>query len=207
MLFSEIEFDAPTHTYRHKGAVLPSVTQLIAWMNNYAGVPAQLLEDARALGDAVHIATALHDRDNLVEESVHEEVRPYLDAYRQFREDLHFVPYLIEQKVFSAKHGYAGTLDRTGYFAPNPCTEGVLIDLKTAAKIMPANGPQTAAYKQCLVESSYLGAARLKRYTLLLTPGTSPPYKLKAHTDPNDLNAFLNSLGLHAWRVNNRFKE
>lgn len=203
MLTPELYFDAAEHRYSIGGIELPSVTSCIDWLNNYAGVPAHVLEHAREIGEAVHVATALNDRDDLVEESVHPTVRPYLEAWRRFRYDSGFIVELCEQSVYSRAHWFAGTLDRVGHFAPTKASG--LIEIKTTAKIMPGNGAQTAAYKKCLAEMGYPDAVDLRRYTVLL--GDDGRYRIREHTDHQDINVFLCSLTLANWRKNNRITE
>jgi hypothetical protein len=132
----------------------------------------------------------------LDDKSVDPAVRPYLDAWIRFREDTSLVMELIEHRVYSSHHGYAGTLDRVARGALGHA----LIDIKACAKIMPANGPQTAAYKQALIERSHVGAQCLRRYTVRLDPDLTPPYRIEPHHDPNDFNVFLCSLQIANWR-------
>jgi hypothetical protein len=204
MLTPKSEFRAADHSYWLDGRRMPGITSIIDWMNNYAGVPPDLLEQARDLGEAAHLATELDDTNNLVDESVHPLVQPSLDAWRQFRRDTGFVPVLVEQRVESLKHWYAGRLDRVGPFRKMP--PGV-VEIKRTAKLMPANGPQTAAQKLALVEMGYQGAMSLARYSVQLCPDKDPPYHMQQHNNPNDITVFLCSIQLWNWRHNNRFKE
>lgn len=196
-----LEFDEARHEYRYAGRIVPSVTQVIGFLNDYAGVPRDALDLARERGNAVHLATALDDRDNLDEESVDPVVAPYLNAWRQLRADLGFEPELIEHRVYSVTHGYAGALDRFGKFRHRP--NKALIDIKATAVIMPGNGPQTAAYKAALTERA---PCAVDRYTVLLCPDRSPPYRLQPHRDATDLTMFVCALNLHNWRLNNGYK-
>lgn len=204
MLTLKSSFDIAKHEYWIDGRRMPGITSIIDWMNNYAGVPPDVMEQARDLGEAAHIATELDDTNDLVEESVHPLVQPSLDAWRQFRRDTGFEPELVEQRIESLKHWFAGRLDRVGKFAT--AARGV-VEIKRTAKLMPANGPQTAAQKLALVEMDYPGAALLARYSVQLCPDKDPPYRMQQHTNSNDTNVFLCSLQLWNWRHNNRFKE
>jgi hypothetical protein len=199
-----LQFDEARHEYTVDGRVVPNVTRIIDWMNDYAHVPADVMQRARELGTAVHLATALYDNDNLDESSVDPAVRPYLEAWIEFRAAQGFTPLLVEHRIHSAVHGYAGTLDRVGLL--RGVAQNVLIDIKASAAVMPANGPQTAAYKQGLVESGFVGAGKLSRYTLRLCPELSPPYRLTQHNGPTDLPIFMSALNLYRWRTVHGYK-
>lgn len=203
-MLDRVTFDPVKHEYFLDGRLLPNITRIIDWMNSYAGVPSDVMNQARDLGDIVHLTTELYDRDDLVIESVHSMIEPYLAAWQQFRYDTGFIPELIEHRVLSLKHWFAGRLDRVGRFKNS---DRGLVEIKTTAKSMPANGPQTAAQKQGLIEQGYPGAESLKRYSLRLCPELSPPYRLTQHSDPQDLNVFLCSLQISNWRKNNGYRE
>lgn len=200
---SDFHFDPVKHEYTLGGRVLPSVTYLINWMNRYAGVPDDVLERARQIGDAVHLATALHDQDILDESSVDPVVSPYLAAWKQFRLDAAFTPTFIERPIYSPRHSFGTTPDRAGTFAK--LMEKAVLEIKTTATILPSCGPQTAAQKQAMVEHRLL-LPTAPRYTVQLCPEKTPPYRLVKHTDANDLSVFLSSLNMHNWRLRNGYK-
>lgn len=185
------EFDAASHTYRVNGVILPSVTQVIGWMNNYSGIPAETLAFACERGTAAHEATALDDRGLLDEESVDPEIAGYLAAWRRFRRETGFVPELIEHRV-AVPGMYAGTLDRFGRIG----RQYWLVDIKTATTVSRSNGPQTAAYLGALGTRDHT-----KRGTVQLRQDGT--YRLIPHENRNDLSAFLASLTLHNWSKSN----
>lgn len=189
-----LSFDAVRHEYRLDGMPVPSVTQVIDFLNDYAGVNPAALEVARARGEAVHLATALDDNNDLDESSVDPIVMPYLVAWHRFKSETQFVCELIETRVYSDRYRYAGTPDRYGYF-PSRRYSAVL-DLKTTAQIMPATGPQTAAYAAALVENGF--AKKPRRFTVQLRTDSS--YRLIEHDDAADLSVFLSALTLYNWR-------
>jgi len=80
-----LTFDEPSHVYRWRGEVVPSVTQILSPLVNYAMVPPEALERARLLGQAVHRMTELHDLDDLDEDSLTPEMLPYLAGWKKFR--------------------------------------------------------------------------------------------------------------------------
>ncbi len=139
-----LTFDAEKHEYRHGGALVPSVTQII---DSHKLIDSTwFTDDSRDLGTYVHQATELDDRPDvdLDEATIHERIRPYLEAWRQFRQDARIPArciYAIEEKAYSEIYRFAGTIDRVVMLG---CQETV-IDIKTG---QPAKWHrlQTAAY-------------------------------------------------------------
>lgn len=201
-----LEFDRETHTYRLDGSPIVNVTRITDTLDSYAGVPAEVLRRKAEIGDAVHYATELYDRNDLSESSLPAEIQPYFYAWVKFREETGFEPALIEERVFSRAYRYAGTLDRTGIFTRlkrvKP-SEACLVDVKCTAAIMPASGPQTAAYQRALAECQSIYTKR--RYVVQLRPDGT--YRLHEHSDPTDLAVFLSALTVYAWRQRNGAKE
>lgn len=201
---AQLKFDEARHEYSVNGRVVPNVTRIIDWMNNYANVPREALELARARGQAVHLATALDDQNDLDESSVDDVVLPYLNAWRQFREECKFKPILIEHRIYSSIYNYAGSLDRTGLLGT--IEQPALVDVKATACLMPANGPQTAAYKQGLIEQGHDDASLMLRATVRLCPEQSPPYRIDTHRSTDDLSVFISSINLYNWRLKHGYK-
>lgn len=190
-----LKFDEATHRYTFNGVTVPNVTGVLgATLDQFSHVPADRLEYARQLGQAVHTATALYDIDDLVIESVPLTVMPYLEAWIEFRRTTGFKPDTVEERVFNARHFYAGTLDRTGELFGFDS----LVDIKSGV-LMPSVGPQTAAY---LEAKNYRNSAKLShRYVVQLNhDGT---YKLEQLRDKEDFSVFLAALTLSQWRQKN----
>jgi len=126
MLKNELEFDESTHTYNIGDRKLISVTQGISILDTRWRDPWYLTR-----GKYIHKATELYDRDELDEDRLDPQIRPYLDAYVKFKEDTGFLVRLIEHKLFHPQHKYAGRIDRTGIL------NGVedLIDIKSGTKV------------------------------------------------------------------------
>lgn len=189
-----LHFDEPSHTYTVDGARVPSVTQVLAACYDFSHVPPGVLAAKGELGTAVHAACELDDADDLDEESVHEAVRPYLDAYRLFK--THKCTHVIatEKIVHHPVHQYAGKLDLLTEF------DGArwLVDWKTPLVISPAVALQTAAYAAALPDA-YSGP--WKRAALQLkNDGT---YRLHEFGDPNDFAVFVSFLNCHRWKEGN----
>ncbi len=183
-----LQFDEAAHVYRWDGIVVPSVTQILAPLNDFSMVNPALLAYKRDLGTAVHRATELHDLGDLDEDSVHESIRPYLDAWMRFRREKPFRIVGLEHRVFHEVHRYAGTYDRLVELDGKLC----IFDIKTGA-MYPSYGPQTAAYKNAVEHQT--GKRVQGRYTVeLRDDGT---YRLHAMTDPEDWPTFLGCLAIH----------
>lgn len=189
-------FDEASHTYRlASGHAVPSVTSLLADLDDgYRYVKDSAMEHARVRGTAVHRACELHDLGTLDEGSVHEEVRPYLTAYRAFLAETGFRPTLIEKRMVHPSMGYAGTLDRTGTMHG----KHLLLDLKAVAVISPATAVQTSAYLE-LHRSNGLEQTPQERRALQLLPNgryvLTPPY-----TGLDDFRVFLALKTIDNWR-------
>jgi hypothetical protein len=181
-----LTFDAATHTYRDDLGVVPGVTQVLRPLVDFSRIPRDVLAAKADLGTRVHLACELDDDDDLDEASVQDDVAPYLTAYRRFRAEARPVVLASEQRVFSAAHRYAGTLDRVLHL------DGahILVDLKTCITTPSSAGPQTAAYLHALADPTVTRRAALR----LRSDGT---YRLDPLTDPNDFSTFLGCLAVY----------
>lgn len=187
-----MQFDAATHTYSVDGKRVPSVTQIVAPLYDFSMVADELMRLAQERGSAVHLATELHDCDDLDEESLDPQLIPYLNAYKRFRAETGFVPELIEHQIHDSISSYAGTIDRFGTLNKT----SVLIDIKACSSLHKAVGVQLAAYQSGLAKD---GIKALARYALQLRKDGT--YRLQRYADPNDLPTF------HALLTVQRFKE
>lgn len=191
-----ITFDEQTHTYTDEhGRVLPSVTQILAPLsaNAYRGVPQEVMDNAAAIGTAVHKMIELDVQGVLDESSLHPSIAQYLPAWRRFLVESSFQVLGSEMRVASRRYGYAGTLDLYGLIHG----QHALIDAKRVAQVQRTTGPQTAGYEIALREETGLPAtARVDRYALQLI---GDRFRLLPLTDPADARVFLSALTLHNW--------
>lgn len=187
---STLDFDEPSHVYRLDGRVIPSVTQILAPLVDYSMVKPEVLERARQLGQAVHRATELYDNDDLDEDTLSDEVYPYLIGWQKFRRECGFVPLLREARFAHPSLGFAGTLDTVGPVKG----ELAVIDLKKMATLGPVVGVQTAAYKELCVRH---GFNVITRYGLSLRQNS---YQLIPYTGLTDWHCFVSLLTLHNWK-------
>ncbi len=106
-------FDYEKHEYRLDGQPVLSVTQVL----HRAG----MLPDYSALGpyyrergSAVHAAIQLDLRGELDEESVDDDVAPYLDRFRHWAAEIELRPIWVEGALACPVYRYAGTPDCLG---------------------------------------------------------------------------------------------
>lgn len=208
-----LQFDEADHVYTLGGRVLPSVTQIIAPLRpDLTMIPPDVLERKRALGVAVHLACQLDDDDELDEDALDDELRPYLAGWRKFKADTGAVILMNEQRLHHPTLGYAGTLDRLAELRMHAGAPW-LIDLKTSADPLPSYGVQTAGY-DALIGAHERGpmseafaelfarigvpSAGRRRGTVHLRPDGT--YRLHEYKNPNDEAAFRACLSLHHWK-------
>lgn len=194
-----LTFDAALHEYRWDGTRVPSVTQVLKQCFDFSMVDRDVLEAKAALGSAVHLACELDDADDLVEESVHASVRPYLEGYRKFRRDKATTVIVTELPVYHRLYGYAGKLDLLTEFDDARW----LVDWKTPLTISPAVGLQTAGYVSALPPELLgdRGVNAIRRAALQLKDDGN--YRLHEFKNPNDFSTFLSFVNVHRWKEGN----
>lgn len=138
-----IDFQQGNHTYRLNGRAVPSVTGILAPLNDWSHVDPLVLATKAADGRDVHAACDLLVREQLDWSSVCNHIRPYVEAAAAFLAEFGGTVIASEAQVASGLLGIAGTLDivieRGGclYF----------IDWKISQICPTTVGPQLAAYE------------------------------------------------------------
>lgn len=181
-------FDARSHTYIMRGELVPGVTSVLKPLIDFAGIPRDVLEAKADLGRRIHAATEFDDDGDLDEDSVEEDVAPYLAAYRLFRQESGAVVVANERMVYDPMYRYAGTLDRV------LAIDGVewLTDLKSCVTTPLSAGPQTAAYLRALNDPRVTRRAALR----LRPDGT---YRFEPLTSPDDWSTFYACLAIRRY--------
>lgn len=193
-----LEFDADTHTYTLNGQRLPSVTQVLAPLNDFSMVPPDVLEAAREFGSHVHEACDLFNRDLLDWSSLDPPLVPYVEAWQKFLDESGAVPIASEVRVVHAQYGYAGSPDVVLAWGKRTA----IPDIKATAVVPPTVGPQTAAYAKAW--QAMHGGREPARYCIhLREDGT---YRSHARTDPADWSIFLSALNCHKFREKHRVR-
>lgn len=182
-----LTFDEQNHIYRVQGVAIPSVTQILvaegfidtSWFTEYG----------RDRGKYAHEAIKLYEQGSLDEESLDPVLRPYLDAWKQFKTDTGYVSEVVEEPLYSPVYQYAGTPDNIGLLNGEP----TVLDIKTGA-ISPWVALQLSAYET-------LKKMCLDRVALRLMPDGK--YRLRHFKDRTDRQVFLAAVATFYWRKNN----
>lgn len=157
-----MEYDSPEEFkeragYEIDGIWYPRVTSIVsikskpALLRYYGGMRSfKAADDAKEA--SAREGSLVHQAVELIAKGENPEIdpiaRPSVDAYLEFVRNNDVEPLLIEQRVVSREHGYAGTIDM---LARVNGIVGVL-DIKTSKRIYRDYGLQTAAYVQALQE-------------------------------------------------------
>ncbi len=188
-------FNAEDHSYVMDGIQLPSVTTILKgagvidgrWFN-----PA-----ATDRGFKVHQMLEFFDDESLDESDIDDQLLPYLDGWRNFREETSLRIIDIEKAVWHPSLNYAGTVDRFGLINGEPH----IIEIKTG---QPAkwHSLQTAAYEACYQKLPYYQSQHesreMKRIAVYLNE--KKKYKVIEHPDNRgDFSVFISSLNVYKW--------
>lgn len=194
ILDAGLTFEEEAHAYHFEGRRVPGVTSLLDGLHSFAGVPREILEAAKCRGTFVHRMCELDDLGDLVEDEDIEPYLGYLRAWRSFRADYEPNWAGIEERGYSRRFRYAGTMDRRGTFGRTKPGLRVIADIKTSEDDYWIWGVQVAAYRQLLVEHD-MSWALARRYTIQLRK--TGKYELLPWDDPADWETFAALLHLH----------
>lgn len=185
-----VTLDEAEHRYHVDGREVPSVTTVLSPYTGLEYVNRDLLEAAAALGTDVHAAVHLYNTGRLAHCPEH--IEPYVDAWRKFLDESGAVVLESEVRVYSAKYGYAGTLDNILHWNDTD----TLTDIKSGSVVPKTVGPQTAAYVHAVNEMRGTNL-RARRCIHLRPDGT---YKVHRLTETTDWSIFLSCLNVWRWR-------
>lgn len=195
-----LTFDAPTHTYRFGGRVVPSVTQILECAVRFDFITPEQLEAAGRRGTYVHQLCELSDLDELDDEVESQgEHWPRLLAWRKFCQDYGPNWSHIETQGYSEAFRFAGTVDRRGVLEKMGADRWV-IDIKSSVALGKTWGLQTAAYRQIAIEADPSWAMARRATVRLLPDGT---YKFDECKSRGDWNVFAAMLTIHHWSKEN----
>lgn len=210
---SVLSFDPGAHVYAlPDGRVVPSVTKILSAVGvsvdfDQIGAMSSTMRERidwkRELGTAVHADCHAWDDDDLALESVHAEVRPYVDAWITFRANTGFVPDTRERRVYHSGLFYCGTLDAIGAL---PNGRRVLVDIKTGDPEDAGARFQTAAYREAYL-ADHATASIDERWSVQLCPDNAIPYRIHPYADWTDFSkfaAFVTTFHEQACRRRNR---
>jgi hypothetical protein len=197
MAHEAIQFDEEKHIYTVNDQIYPGVTSIIQNVGltpDFSKIDPAALEYKRILGTEVHKAIELDLLDNL--DGYDPVIEPYINAWRQFREDMKIVLIETETPFFSAQYRYCGKLDLLAEFNGNKIG---LFDFKTTSVIsMMSVGPQLAGYDNGFREWKGIKGKPYQRFAVQLKDNGQ--YRLYRCDNPNDLNIFLYATQLYHWK-------
>ena len=106
-----VKFNACNHQYTANGEIIPSVTQVLSSLNDFSSITPDVLENASQRGTAIHAMVDLYINKKLDLSALDARLYGRLAAWIEFTNL--YLPNIIgcEKLVYSAKHGFAGTLD------------------------------------------------------------------------------------------------
>lgn len=185
-----LTFDSGPHAYRFNGSPVPGVTGILHPYSGLEHVDAELLRVTAEFGTHVHQTIDLYDTGNLDRDSLDPALEAHLVVWEAFLEDTGAKVIYSEAKVYSRKHGYAGTLDKIVSWKGR----NRIIDIKTGAAVPKTVGPQVQAYNRAWNEMT--GQRRMPCYCCHLRPDRYTLHQLK---DPRDWDIFKAALTLHRW--------
>lgn len=199
----QFRFDSVNHEYFLGDSQLPGVTSIL----KSAGIiNTQFYTVAgRDRGTLIHESCEHLDRYEIDLNDLDEEIRPFVQAYKNFKEDTGFAPTMIESPIYHSKLMYAGCLDRVGILNG----KNVLIDLKSGVSPKWAS-LQLIAYKMAcedMFPSLFNEQNLLSRLVLQLK--SSGSYKLvefSSDDDERDWAVFKSACSVNAWKTTMRVK-
>jgi CRISPR/Cas system-associated exonuclease Cas4 (RecB family) len=190
-----LTYNDERHEYRADGAIIPSVTQVLA---SEGFIDTTFMNEAgRDRGSMVHLANKYLLEDRLDENTLDPRIIPYVDGTRQFIADMDFKPQIIEKNMAHPVYLYGLTPDTVGTVRQFG-DELVLIDWKTGAK-HPATVIQMAAY----IEGLKANGIEVKHVYIiyLKDDGTYKPELVKVTR--KEINIFIYALTCMNWKNNN----
>ena len=181
------EYRDDTHTYLLDGTPIPGVTMILQAAGLYDD--SFFTEESRNRGKYVHRACLYYLQNDLDEDTIPDEYRGYIEAFKRFMKEADCQVYagLCEVPWFSEACRFGGTIDM-------PCMlngKESLIDIKSGVE-SPTTGIQLAAY------SMLYDVPLVNRYGLYLK--ADGKYKLIPYADRNDIKIFNAALTLYSWR-------
>jgi hypothetical protein len=192
---ADLAFDMASHAYTlPDGRQVPSVTTVLKAtgisvdFDEIAGISDRLattLEMRRALGTVCHMDCHAYDDGELNWKTVDERVRPFVEAWAEFRENTRLMPLARERRVFHPSYFVCGTLD--GIFAKKSRgpSKRILVDLKLGDPEDAAAKFQLAGYEMCW-EFEHPDEPVDERWSVRLFPGRAVPYQITNYSAEPD---------------------
>ena len=139
----------------------------------------------------------MSDKGILDPDSVDPAISSYLEAWFKFRDDTGFVPWEIEEKIYSEKYNFAGRLDSLGPIK-NKLT---LVDITTATTIEIAKVIQLAAYMGAYNEDKPVKEKIKEREIVQLNDDGTYTLAPEGLFKKSDFSIFLSCLKLYNFKA------
>jgi hypothetical protein len=187
----DIRYDAERHeSWTPDGKPVPHVTGILSAVGVAADFEAlgetsprvaAAIVAAGARGSAAHADCHAYDDNDLDWATVDPRVRPYVEAWAEFREVSNLRPIIggRERRVYHPDLHYTGILD--GIFTAGCMDANVLVDIKTADPESAAAHLQTMAYAMAW-EAEHPDQPIGKRIAVWLRPGRVVSYTVIDYT-------------------------
>lgn len=128
----DVAFEKEGHVYTAAGKILPSITQILS---AEGFVNTAFYDDwSRDRGSMVHLACHYDITGELDEDSLDDEIRPYLAAFRKFMAESGFKVDKSEVPAANLTYGYAGTPDLVGCFPKPTAARRFVLELNKEGK-------------------------------------------------------------------------
>ena len=124
LLDTSVDFAEEGHRYTLRGSPLESVTGIL---KDEGFIDTAFYDEySRTRGSYVHAARHMDDAEELDESTVDQEIAPYLEAWRRFKQESGFIVEQSEVPMMSTLHRYAGTPDVIGHFPTGNLKRGAV---------------------------------------------------------------------------------
>lgn len=198
-----LKFNDKLHRYTYSGSVIPGVSSIIAPLEPFGNLPADIRQAALQRGTLVHRLTEEWDAAGMIDDWDDVEkagLDGYLIAWEAFKQNSGLEILESEQRVFHTKFRYAGTFDRIVRIG----SEIGILDIKTGG-LVPAYRLQTAAYLEAAREGaiSTLTGAHLPTKRWVVSLKDDGRYIFEQHDDPADFEVFVAALTIAQWQMRN----
>ena len=222
-----VKFDRVRHAYSLNGEALPSVTQVLPEIPAEM-LLSQRFIDKTNIGTRVHFACEVLDNDVIgwkplkkkftlstadldyvckkirnkpdfpYKDLVPEDL-PYINAWVKFRNEMNPEIFRVEERVFSEKYGFAGTVDRVLAIK----SLMFIADIKTSTEVSPGAALQTAGYVLAFKERNPKFAEVGRSIVHLLPTGAYSWKPYPKATFMHDVNVFLSKVVSFKWDQEN----
>lgn len=160
MYYSNLDHFKSAAGYEIEGVWYPRVTSIVSIkakpaLYKFYGEQESFEAGERAKNLSAEEGSLIHETMEAIlagkEVAIPDSIKPAINAFLDFKNKNKVIPYLIEERVVSKNHWYAGTID---VLAELNGKLG-LIDIKTSYAIYRDYNLQTAAYAQALEENGF----------------------------------------------------